>query len=48
MPKECHITDLVSLTKTMPGESDCFDANEERIAVAIGAGGNFLGILEVH
>lgn len=46
-PKETHLTDLVSLTKTMPGESDCFAANKERVAVVIGSGGNFLAVLEL-
>lgn len=46
-PKEFHITDLPTLTRTVPGESNGFDANEKRIAVPIGAAGNFLAVLEL-
>ncbi|KAF8795020.1 Coronin-7 like protein [Argiope bruennichi] len=46
-PKEFHITDLPTLTRTVPGESNGFDANEKRVAVPIGAAGNFLAILEL-
>ncbi|KAG8189255.1 hypothetical protein JTE90_013783 [Oedothorax gibbosus] len=46
-PKECHITDLPTLTRTIPGESNCFGANEKRVALPVGAAGNFLAILEL-
>ncbi|GBN78735.1 Coronin-7, partial [Araneus ventricosus] len=46
-PKEFHISDLPTLTRTVPGESNGFDANEKRVAVPIGAAGNFLAILEL-
>ncbi|CAL1276842.1 unnamed protein product [Larinioides sclopetarius] len=46
-PKEFHITDLPTITRTVPGESNGFDANEKRVAVPIGAAGNFLAILEL-
>ncbi|GIY09473.1 coronin-7 [Caerostris darwini] len=46
-PKEFHITDLPTLTRTVPGECNGFDANEKRIAVPVGAPGNFLAILEL-
>ncbi|XP_035229398.1 coronin-7-like [Stegodyphus dumicola] len=45
--KEYHITDLATLTRTIPGECNGFDANEKRVAVPIGAAGNFLAILEL-
>ncbi|XP_054714139.1 coronin-7-like [Uloborus diversus] len=46
-PKECHITDLATLTRTIPGECNGFSANEHRVAIPIGAAGNFLAVLEL-
>uniref|UniRef100_A0A2L2YGN7 Coronin n=1 Tax=Parasteatoda tepidariorum TaxID=114398 RepID=A0A2L2YGN7_PARTP len=47
-PKEFHITDLPTLTRTIPGECNGFDANEKRVAVPIGAPGNFLAVMELE
>lgn len=46
-PKETHITDISSLTRTVPGESDGFYANPERVALPLGAAGGLIGILEL-
>ncbi|XP_013771927.1 coronin-7-like [Limulus polyphemus] len=46
-PKETHITNLTNMSKSIPGESNGFDANIERVAVPLGGCGGNIAVFEL-
>ena len=47
-PRDSHVDNIRNLSHVLPGESNMFDANEQRFAVPLTGAGGLIAVIEVR